>query len=158
MYLRGGEGVKFLRKKKAKQFAPCLDTLLWLWGNGVAQEDIGEVIENEFSDYCELCPVCKSEWVYEGQWNRYVEDKHIHNVYQNLANGAKSIDSAVSGYTEKCCSTCHNEDGLGDNIDNTEGSYIRHLCWEYQTWKEYGCEGDKDTCDYCLDESMEVTA
>ena len=128
----------------------CLDTLLWLWNEDVGREQIRELIENEFAGYCELCPVCKSEWVYEGQWNHYVEDDYMHKVYQNLANGAKSIASASQGLTSNCCSKCY-EGVLSENTDNTEGSYIRHLCYEYGTWKEHGCEG---SCVHCV----EVTA
>lgn len=143
-------------KEEPKRFEPCLDTLLWLWKEEIARKEIEEIIEVHFSDYCELCPVCNIEWVYEGQWNWYVDDAEMHKVYQNLANGDSSIHSAIDGLTEKCCSTCFNEDGLGDNIDNKKGSYIRHLCYKYGTWKEYGCEGDIDTCDYCYQESLEV--
>ena len=49
----------------SKRFEPCFDTLLWLWKEEIAQEEIREIIEE--GDYdAELCPVCKIEWVYEG--------------------------------------------------------------------------------------------
>ena len=140
-------------KEEPKEFEPCLDTMIWLHKIAGLNyfEDIEEIIENEFGDYCELCPVCRSNWVFEGQWCWYVEDQYMHRVYQELANGAKSINSAASGLTDKCCETCYYEDGLGEELDNKEGSYIRHLCYEYGTWKEYGCEGDTETCVYCAE-------
>ena len=134
-------------KNDLKQFKPCLDTLLWLWG-GNYDSWIAEVIEMHFSDDLELCPVCKSEWVYEGQWNWYVKDEEIHKVYQNLANGSKE-KYATDGLTDKCCSQCY-EDGLGDNMND---QYIRHLYWKYQTYNAVGCEGDPSKCDYCFEAS-----
>ena len=126
-------------KEEPKKFEPCLDTMIWLYKE-YDFEDIEQVIEDEFDDYCELCPVCRSNWVFEGQWCWYVEDEYMHMVYQELANGSSDIDSAASGLTDKCCETCYYEDGLGEGLENKEGSYIRHLCYKYGTRKEYGCE------------------
>ena len=143
-----------MRRMNTDEFEPCLDTMLWLHKE-YDFEDIEEIIQSEFGDYCELCPVCRSNWVYEGQWCWYVEGQYMHKVHQKLADGSKDIDSATSGLTDKCCETCYNEDGLGEELDNKEGSYIRHLCYEYGTWKEYGCEGDTDTCRYCAEREGE---
>ena len=90
-------------KEEPKEFEPCLDTMIWLHKIAGLNyfEDIEEIIENEVGDYCELCPVCRSNWVFEGQWCWYVEGQYMHRVYLELANGAKSINSAASGLTDK---------------------------------------------------------
>ena len=136
----------------SKKFVPCLDTLIWLYKERDFK-DIAEIIEDEFSDYCESCPVCRSNWVHEGQWNWYVDDGDMHMVYQNLANGSKSLDYATKGISQKCCDVCYEE--LRENTDTSKGSYLRHLFYEYGTWKEYGCEGDTETCIYCAEKEGE---
>tara|TARA_R100000656_G_scaffold27278_3_gene23898 strand:+ start:500 stop:1024 length:525 start_codon:yes stop_codon:yes gene_type:complete len=143
------------------EFEPCLDTLLWLHKEydfepfNIELKDIERIIENVFGDYCELCPVCRSNWVFEGQWCWYVPSGRMHRVYQELSNGASSIDYASEGQSDPCCETCYYEDGLSEELDNKEGSYIRHLCYVYGTWKEYGCEGDTETCVYCAEREGE---
>ena len=101
-------------KEEPKRFEPCLDTLLFAWENvyGKAQKQIAEIIELHFTGYCDLCPVCKTEWVYEGQWNWYVKDKYMHKVRQELSNGIK-LKYALNGYTDKCCEGCYYEDSQG---------------------------------------------
>ena len=140
-------------KEEPKEFEPCLDTMIWIYKEYDFEDIVEEIEEGNYD--AELCRVCCDNFVFEGQWCWYVKDQYIHKVYQELANGASSIDSATSGLTDKCCETCYYEDGLGENLDNKEGSYIRHLCYEYGTWKEYGCKGDTDTCVYCAEKEGE---
>ena len=139
------------KKEETKEFEPCLDTLIWLYKEH-SIEDIANIIEEGNYD-AELCRVCWNNFVFEGQWNWYVDDGDMHIVYQNLANGSKSLDYATHGIDQKCCDVCYEE--LKKNTDTSKGSYLRHLFYEYGTWKEHGCEGDTETCVYCAEKFLE---
>ena len=120
-------------KEEPKRFEPCFDTLLWLWKEEIAQEEIREIIEG--GDYdAELCPVCKTEWVYEGQWNWYVKDEYMHKVRQELSNGIK-LEYALNGYTDKCCEVCYYEDSYGCTNMNLLEDYELEI-WNGYTDKE----------------------
>jgi hypothetical protein len=117
--MRRGDGVRFWKKKaEPKEFEPCLDTMIWLYKEHDFEDIVEVIVEGNYN--AELCPVCRSNWVKEGQWCWYVQDQYMHKVYQELANGAKSIDYASARYSEPCCETCYREDGLGDNIESLE--------------------------------------
>ena len=141
------------KKEEPKEFEPCLDTMIWLYKEHDI-EDIAEIIE-EGNYHAELCRVCCDNFVFDGQWCWYVPNENMHRVYQELVNGAKSIGHASERHSKPCCDTCYYEDGLGEDLENKEGSYIRHLCYEYGVWKEYGCEGDTDTCAHCAEKEGE---
>ena len=138
------------KKEEPKEFEPCLDTMIWLHKQRY-HADVRELIEEVYNG--EQCPVCCDDFVFEGQWNWYVDDGDMHMVYQNLANGSKSLDYATEGISQKCCDVCYEE--LKESTDTSKGSYLRHLFWEYGTWKEYGCEGDTETCVYCVEKEGE---
>ena len=111
-------------KEKPKRFEPCLDTLLWLWKEEIAQEQIREIIEE--GDYdAELCPVCKDNWVYDGQWYHYVKRDILYKAYERV-HEYLDLGYAIEGLTDECCEGCYYEDGHAGNMNELE-DYILEI-------------------------------
>ena len=96
----------------------------------------------------ELCPKCDSNRVYEGQWWHVVDEGDMHKVYQRASNGCKwkYLDD---GLTSECCEECYKE------LNPMNCDYLKHLCFNYDTWGAVSCGGDPEHCSYCAEREGE---
>ena len=81
--------------------------------------------EEPKEEHKDLCPVCETHWVYDGQWYHYVKRDILYKAYERVHEHL-ALDHAIEGLTDECCEGCYYEDGHAGNMNELE-DYILEI-------------------------------